>query len=128
MAVPASRNTLLLVDDDPEIRDSLTTLLEVGLPGYKVKALADARSALDYLKDNKVDLIITDYMMPGMNGVDFLNALQKMRVRAPAIMITAYPEPELANKAVNEAGAAMVISKPFEMDLFVRIVATLVAA
>jgi DNA-binding NtrC family response regulator len=81
--------TILVVDDDSEnVRNYCEILTDMG---YRVIAQRDVDSALAMLRgDTAVDLAITDYRMPGKNGLDFIVALRQSRPKLPVIMITAY--------------------------------------
>ena len=69
--------TILLVDDEKEILTSLGEILDRF--GYTVIARTEAQAALSVVRDGaKIDLVITDYRMPGMDGLEFLNALRQM--------------------------------------------------
>ena len=81
--------TILLVDDETDIRSIYAELLED--LGYRVLSEPDGLSALAFVKQGAgIDLVITDYMMPNMNGLKFVKALRAMRPLVPVIMITGF--------------------------------------
>ncbi len=105
---------ILVVDDEEIIRVLLTEILTE--EGYQVTCAVDGRQAVDLLKSNRYDLVITDMVMPGLNGLEVLQAAFRIDPEYPVIMITGYPSVEMAVKLVN-LGAADYITKPFNVDL-----------
>jgi DNA-binding NtrC family response regulator len=120
---PGSRpQVVLLVDDEPDIRDSLKMLLEASLDGVEVVTAESGLAGLDVLAARNVDLIITDYKMPGMNGLDFLQRAQRTAPKVPRILVTAFPDLEIAIKAINETGIENFFTKPFEPEQVLGVV------
>ena len=83
-----TRRTLLCVDDDPGIRQLYELLL--GSNGYEILLAADANQALKFFRSprNGIDAVITDYEMPGMNGVQFANELKRRHPGVPILMMS----------------------------------------
>ena len=119
---PQRRQVVLLVDDEADIRDSLKMLLEASIDGIDVQTAESGTAALDLLGRQGVDLIITDYKMPGMNGLEFLQRSQKVAPKVPRILVTAFPDLEIAIRAINEAGIENFFTKPFEPEQVVGVV------
>jgi CheY-like chemotaxis protein len=105
--------TILVVDDEPDIRDAVRSLLERGVKGARVLVAASGDDGLSILKAEPVDLIVTDYKMPGMNGIEFLAAAREVAPEAPRILITAF-ERELAEEMGSPLGVEYVFTKPLE--------------
>lgn len=105
--------SILVVDDERDIRDAVRGLLERGLKNAKVHTAASGAEGLAVLQNQPIDLIVTDYKMPGMNGIEFLHAAQKVAPSAPRILITAF-ERELAEEMSGPAGVEVVFTKPLE--------------
>jgi DNA-binding NtrC family response regulator len=126
LTVPASAQkihktkTILLVDDDPEnVRSYCEILVDLD---YRVIARGDVDSALALLQgDIVVDLVITDYRMPGKTGLDFILALRQLRPSLPVIMITAYGNIEAYLHSIS-LGAFEYINKPIKKKEFEQIV------
>ena len=93
--------------------------------GYEVIEAAGGAAAIGMVRAGLVpDLLVTDYLMPGLNGVALTAALRALRPRLPALMITGY-----AHLSSNEAGHLPRLAKPFrEADLAVRVADLLDAA
>ena len=105
---------LLVIDDEEIIRVLLTEILTED--GYQVTSAKDGIEGVELLKRNWYDLIISDMVMPGMNGVEVLQEAFKVDPEYAVIMITGYPSVETAVKLVN-LGASDYITKPFNVDL-----------
>ena len=104
---------ILLIDDDEWIRDSLTLFMES--EGCHLKALETAEEGLEALKDEKYDIIITDYWLPGMDGLDFLSRICNSSSNAMKILITAYGSHSVIEKA-KALGVHSLIAKPFSSE------------
>jgi len=101
---------ILVVDDEPVVHDSLRRVLS--RRGYRVDAVLSARDGLELLRGARFDLVITDLMMPEMNGIELLQALRREARRVPVIMLTGYPTIRTAVQAMR-LGASDYLSKPF---------------
>ena len=105
---------ILVVDDEPAVRDLAVEILRRS--GYAPQGVPTARHALDLLDAEHFDLVVTDVVMPGMGGVDFLYELRLHRPDLPVILMTGgSSEPERTAKAV-QLGAASLLYKPFSHD------------
>ena len=106
---------ILVLDDDKLVTSSLKSLLM--LEGFTdVVYFNSPNSAVEYLKDNQRDVIISDFMMPEMNGLEFLSEAKKMYPNSSMILLTGYADKENAIKAINEVGLYKYIEKPWDND------------
>lgn len=105
--------TILAVDDEPHMR----RLLEISLrqAGYKALSAGNGREALALMSSQQVDLVVSDLHMPGMTGLQLLEALRKQYERLPFIMVTAQGEIRTAVEAMK-LGASDYILRPFELE------------
>ena len=104
---------ILIVDDEPFNLDLLAQ--EVRELGYDVERARDGAEALTRTESYRPDLMLLDYMMPGMNGLDVLQEIRRREWDVPVIMITAHGSIDVAVQAMK-LGAADFIEKPFEPD------------
>jgi two-component system response regulator AtoC len=104
---------ILIVDDEPSNRKILGQ--ELTHRGYAVDTANDGSEALKKVETTRPDLIILDYTMPGLSGLDVLKELRKKEDDTPVVMITAYGTVERAVQAMKE-GAYDFITRPFEPD------------
>ena len=106
---------IVIVDDEKIVTSAFKTLL-------KVEGFDDAyffnkpKEAIEFLKSNKPDLIISDFMMPDMNGLEFLTKAKKLYPETSMILLTGYADKENAIKAINEIGLYKYIEKPWDND------------
>jgi len=119
------QNTILIVEDETAIRDMLTIILEQA--GFTPIAAADVGSAQHILAENPPDLIVLDWMLPGISGVEWARRLKKdaSYQDMPIIMLTARGEEEDKVRGL-EVGADDYLTKPFSpKELVARIRAVL---
>ncbi|WP_331831775.1 response regulator [Pseudomonas sp. LH21] len=111
-------NSILIVDDEYLIADILGFALED--EGYLVEKASNGRKALEALREKRVDLVITDYMMPVLNGEELLNAIRDelQMAELPVILMSGAQANDF--RACPKKFAA-VFDKPFDMD---RMIAT----
>ena len=117
-----SVQTILLVDDEPDILESLSDVFSLHLPGVKVLTASDGKKGLEVLKNNEVGLVVSDYKMPGMDGLEFLTKAREIAPYAPRILITAYPELNVAVRAINEAQIQNFLTKPITPQALIEAV------
>jgi two-component system NtrC family sensor kinase len=118
--VPNER--ILIVDDSADIREFLGHTV-LANEGYEVLTAGDGKEALILAQDLRPDLIIADYLMPGMTGLDLLDALKNASLDIPMILITAEGSEKLAVQAMR-AGVYDYLIKPFEADALISAVHT----
>jgi len=104
---------LLVVDDDYSIRTILQDLFNKN--GFEAKSVGSAKSAIEDLKTNKYDLVITDLMMTGMNGIELMEFVKKSDPDIGFLIITAYGTIKTAVEALHK-GAFDFITKPFSLS------------
>ena len=106
---------IVIVDDEAMVTKTLVTLLK--LEGFNcVTSFNNPNEALKYLNNNEVDLIISDFIMPELNGIEFLDLAKKMQKDVTTILLTGYADKENAIKAINEIGIFKYIEKPWDND------------
>jgi DNA-binding NtrC family response regulator len=116
--------TILVVDDDEGVRENLAELFE--LVGYSIMTAGNAPEAIQKLTSKEVDLLLTDYRMPGPNGVELIEAARKLRPRLKAILMTAFGDSFMEIESVRR-GAIGYVNKPFEADEITSLVGRILA-
>jgi CheY-like chemotaxis protein len=104
---------ILLIDDDEWIRDSLSIFFEA--EGCRIVSVETAEEGLEALRLQDYDIIITDYKLPGMDGIEFLRQIQKSQQNAKKVLITAYKS-ELVVEEAKKVGVQHLIAKPFTSE------------
>jgi len=106
-------NTILVVDDEPNYLIVLSELLKE--EGFEIMTAQRGEDGLKIVMDTDLDLVITDMRMPGMDGLELLQAVKSYNKDLPVIMITAFGEVEKAVVAMR-AGAYNYLVKPFNNE------------
>ncbi len=106
---------ILILDDDKLVTTSLKSLLLIE-EFNDVVFFNSPKEAIKYLQNNKRDVIISDFMMDEMNGIEFLSEAKKLQKNASMILLTGYADKENAIKAINEVGLYKYIEKPWDND------------
>jgi len=111
---------ILIVEDEARMRRLLE--LDLSEAGYQTFSAADAEKGLDLLRREQIDLVLTDLKLPGLGGLEFLQAAKRLNGALPVVVMTAYGTVETAVEAMK-AGASDYVLKPFslaEMRLVVQ--------
>ncbi|PJA29288.1 MAG: hypothetical protein CO189_02760 [candidate division Zixibacteria bacterium CG_4_9_14_3_um_filter_46_8] len=109
--IDSSKGRILIVDDDQFILEILKTILE--REGYSTLTANSGESALETIKSNPINLIISDIIMPGMNGMELLANVKSNYPSIPVLMITGYSG-KYSNRSVTAQGAKGCVTKPFK--------------
>ncbi len=104
---------ILVVDDNPPMTDTMVDILKI--KGYIAYAAYSGAQALDILRDNQVDLLLTDAKMPDMNGVELYREARKVHPDLITFLMTAYAADDIIDKGLVE-GIRTVLNKPLEID------------
>ncbi len=120
MVMGPTMPTILIVEDEPK----MLRLLELNLAdaGYATRTASTAENGLKILASDRIDLVLSDVKLPGMNGLEFLQAVKRANAAIPVVMMTAYGTVESAVEAMKD-GASDFVLKPFsieEIKLIVR--------
>ncbi len=115
--------TILVVDDEPAVVRSIADLLELETP-HTVLTETSPRRAIDVAKATPVDLVISDFLMPELDGITFLLEIRRLYPETTLILLTGYADKENAIRAINEVGIFHYLEKPWENDDLLTIVRT----
>ncbi len=113
MTAPDRTPVLVIVDDEEMVLTSLRSFLMLETE-YEVRTFISATEALEAVNEQTIDLVISDYLMPGMTGIDFLLEVKKLQPYATRILLTGYADKENAIKAINEVGLYQYVEKPWD--------------
>lgn len=116
MLAKSSTARVLVVEDDTTARVGLLRLLRQR--GFRADGATDGPAALDIMAENTPDVVVTDYRMPRMNGIELTNAITKQFGALPVILVTGFSDADAAIHAMR-AGAADLIRKPVHSDQLV---------
>lgn len=106
---------ILILDDEEMVLTSLNSFLELETD-YHVVTFTSARKALEHIKEGHIDLVISDYLMPEMDGISFLAKVKEIDPQITRIILTGYADKENAIKAINDVGLFHYIEKPWDND------------
>ncbi|DAA85604.1 TPA: hypothetical protein CPT82_03750 [Candidatus Gastranaerophilales bacterium HUM_2] len=113
--ISMENSKIVVVDDEKMVTSAFKALFKV--EGYSdIHLFNTPNDAVEFLRENKPDLIISDFMMPEMNGLEFLTEAKKLYNEVSMILLTGYADKENAIKAINEIGLYKYIEKPWDND------------
>lgn len=113
--ISMENSKIVVVDDEKMVTSAFKALFKV--EGYSdIHLFNNPNDAVEFLRENKPDLIISDFMMPEMNGLEFLTKAKKLYNEVSMILLTGYADKENAIKAINEIGLYKYIEKPWDND------------
>lgn len=107
-----TRRTLLIVDDEENILSALQRALR--RENYTLLTAAEPAEALGILKQNQVDVVMSDHLMPNMSGLDFLKEVRALYPDVVRIMLTGHAQMSTAMEAINEGEIFRFLTKPWE--------------
>jgi DNA-binding NtrC family response regulator len=110
-----NKQTIVIVDDEEMVLTSLSSFLALET-NYNVKTFTSAKKALEFIKNGDVGLVVSDYLMPEMDGISFLAKVKDLKPQIPRIILTGYADKENAIKAINDVGLFQYIEKPWSNE------------
>jgi PAS domain S-box-containing protein len=110
-AVPFAPVSVLVIDDDPDVRGFIANSLEE--QGYRVREAADGREGLAAMERETPDLVVLDFIMPGLSGADVARKIRAKRPDQPILFVSGYSETEAVKRTAPEAP---LLAKPFRAD------------
>ena len=117
---------VFIVDDNEDLLESLEMVLESRLPGITIETFTQARLALERAAKESPSLVVTDYFMPDMDGVEFAEKLLAKRPDLPVMMMSAYIDEKLTNRMKRMPNIRSTQHKPLVLPDFVADVRRLV--
>lgn len=113
---------ILVVDDDRDFTESIGELIV--LEGHQPVLAYNGVEALKIFKQNNIDIILLDFRMPGLNGIETLSEIRKLNLSVPVVIMTAYASTELTKDAIKH-GAIEVINKPFNINKLMEVISSI---
>jgi len=113
--------SIMLVDDEEFVLDSLKNFLRLETD-YRVTTCESPIDAIDILKEERMDMIISDFMMPDLDGLQFLAKAKEIYPDCVRILLTGYADKQNAIKAINEVGLYQYVEKPWDNDQLIMII------
>jgi len=107
----AGGNSILVIDDDPDVRGFIVASLEE--QGYRVRQASDGREGLAAMEREVPDLVVLDFIMPGMSGAEVAHQIRALRPDQPILFVSGYSETEAVKRT---APNAPLLAKPFRSD------------
>lgn len=116
MGVPLPENgqaAVMIVDDEDMVVTSIRAYLMLETD-YLVQGFTDPLEAARYLETNPMDVVISDYMMPKMTGLDLLRRAKEYQPEAARVLLTGHADKQTAIQAINEVGLFQYLEKPWD--------------
>lgn len=107
---------VLIVDDEPQMRNSLAAFLETVMDGTEVLTASGSSEAVETVQSRRVDIVLSDHRMPGGTGYDVLQRIRELDPAIGRLLMTGAPEVDLAKRALNEGGIDRFFTKPLDPD------------
>jgi len=107
------KETVVIVDDEEMVLKSLGAFLSLETE-YNVQTFVSANDALKFIESNGANVVISDYLMPEMDGMRFLKHVKDLKPEIPRIILTGYADKENAIKGINEVGLYQYLEKPWD--------------
>jgi len=108
-----STPVIQLVDDEEMVLTSLRAFLSLETE-YEIVAHSDPEEAIRYLEKNPADVIISDYLMPKLNGIQFLARAKQLQPETPRVLLTGHADKQSAIHAINEVNLFQYLEKPWD--------------
>lgn len=115
----SDKKQILVVDDDESILWSLSRILTTSYKNYSVGTASSAEEALSIIKNTQVDVLVTDFKLPKMNGLKLTETLREVSPQTRSILITAYGNDQMVEQATN-SGCVAYLEKPFDVSLLIK--------
>jgi DNA-binding NtrC family response regulator len=110
-----SNASILIVDDEEMVTASLRNLFKLQT-NYRTLTFTSPAEALVHASNDAFDLVVSDYLMPGMDGITFLARFKEIQPQAMRILLTGYADKQSAIRAINQVGLYQYIEKPWDND------------
>ena len=104
---------VLIVDDEEMVITSIRAFLQLETE-YEVKGITNPEEAVRFLEVNPVDVVVSDYLMPKMNGLQVLAKAKELQAEAARVLLTGHADKQSAIQAINDVGLFQYLEKPWD--------------
>ena len=111
--MPNKTPSVLLVDDEEMVITSVRAYLTLETD-YEVNGFTDTAEALRFIENQSIDVAVSDYLMPRMNGIQFLAKVKQVQPEASRVLLTGHADKQSAVQAINEVGLFQYLEKPWD--------------
>lgn len=116
-----AQSRVVVVDDDELVTGSLRNFLELEMD-IEPAVYNRSQDALAHLQEREVDLIISDFLMPNLNGIELLAQARELQPQVPRVLLTGYADKENAIRAINRVQLFQYLEKPWDNDQLAHVV------
>jgi response regulator RpfG family c-di-GMP phosphodiesterase len=110
---PNGQPAVLIVDDEDMVITSIRAFLQLETE-YRISGLTSAEEAVKFLQTNPVDVVVSDYLMPKMTGLQLLARAKDLQPEAARVLLTGHADKQSAIQAINEVGLFQYLEKPWD--------------
>ena len=105
--------SVLIIDDEDMVITSLRAYLQLETE-YKVEGITDPEEAVRFLENRQVDVVVSDYLMPKLNGIQLLARAKQLQPETTRVLLTGHADKQSAIQAINDVGLYQYLEKPWE--------------
>jgi DNA-binding NtrC family response regulator len=109
----ADQPVVAIVDDEDMVITSVRAFLNLETE-YTIHGFTDPQEAAKFLETNPIDVMVSDYLMPKMNGIQLLGAAKQLQPEAARVLLTGHADKQSAIQAINEVGLFQYLEKPWD--------------
>ncbi len=118
---PYSQPSILIVDDEESVTDAIQTLFELETD-YRIHHFERPEEAERFASENRIDVVISDYLMPGMNGIELLIRLKELQPECSRVLLTGHADKAGAVEAIDRASLFQFLEKPWDNQQLLLVV------
>jgi DNA-binding NtrC family response regulator len=105
--------TVIIVDDEDMVITSVKAFLQLETD-FEIRGFTDPEEAASFARDNRVDVAVSDYLMPKMNGIQLLSKVKETQPEASRVLLTGHADKQSAIQAINDVALFQYLEKPWD--------------